>query len=107
MRPKHAIDYQNIDRPLAVMRREYKTTTNFGWHSHRRGQFLVGNSGYMTAMTEEGAFMLPGGYAILIALTCRMRFKPSENAECILSIWRKASCGASGADKDCESFSAA
>jgi AraC-like DNA-binding protein/quercetin dioxygenase-like cupin family protein len=67
MRPKHAIDYQNIDRQLAVMRREYKTTTNFGWHSHRRGQFLVGNSGYMTAMTEEGAFMLPGGYAILIA----------------------------------------
>jgi len=67
MRPKHAIDYQDINRPLAVMRREYMVSTNFGWHSHRRGQLLYGNSGYMTAMTEEGAFMLPSGYAILIA----------------------------------------
>lgn len=66
-RPKHAIDYQDIMRPLAVMRREYKASTNFGWHSHRRGQLLLGNSGYMTAMTEEGAFMLPSGYAILFA----------------------------------------
>lgn len=67
MRPKHAIDYQDIARPLAVMRREYSASTNFGWHSHRRGQFLYGNSGYMTVMTEEGAFMLPSGYAILLA----------------------------------------
>lgn len=67
MRPKHAIDYQDIKRPLAVMRREYTISSNFGWHSHRRGQLLYGNSGYMTAMTEEGAFMLPSGYAILIA----------------------------------------
>ncbi|MFC7067812.1 AraC family transcriptional regulator [Brucella rhizosphaerae] len=67
MRPKHAIDYQDIKRPLAVMRREYTVSMNFGWHSHRRGQLLYGNSGYMTAMTEEGAFMLPSGYAILIA----------------------------------------
>ncbi|GAA5628188.1 HTH-type transcriptional regulator NimR [Brucella sp. NBRC 12953] len=66
-RPKHAIDYQDIQRPLAVMHREYSVSTNFGWHSHRRGQLLLGNSGYMTAMTEEGAFMLPSGYAILIA----------------------------------------
>jgi AraC-like DNA-binding protein len=67
MRPKHAIDYQDVARPLAVMRREYKTSMNFGWHSHRRGQLLYGNSGYMTAMTEEGAFMLPSGYAVLLA----------------------------------------
>lgn len=67
MRPKHAIDYQDIARPLAVMRREYAASMNFGWHSHRRGQLLYGNRGYMTAMTEEGAFMLPSGCAILIA----------------------------------------
>nr|WP_235693759.1 helix-turn-helix transcriptional regulator [Brucella intermedia] len=66
MRPKHAIDYQNLPRPLAVMRREYKTGMNFGWHSHRRGQLLYGNTGYMTALTEEGAFMLPSGYAVLL-----------------------------------------
>lgn len=59
MRPKHAIDYQNLPRPLAVMRREYKSGMNFGWHSHRRGQLLYGSTGYMTALTEEGAFMLP------------------------------------------------
>lgn len=41
MRSKHAIDYQEIDRPLAVMHREYTTSTNFGWHSHRRGQLLL------------------------------------------------------------------
>jgi len=66
MRPKHAIDYQDSPRPLAVMRREYKTGMNFGWHSHRRGQLLYGTTGYMTALTEEGAFMLPSGYAVLL-----------------------------------------
>lgn len=67
MRPKHAIDYQDVERPIAVMRREYGVSMNFGWHSHRRGQLLYGNSGYMTALTEEGAFMLPSGYAVLLA----------------------------------------
>ncbi|MDH7786136.1 AraC-like DNA-binding protein/mannose-6-phosphate isomerase-like protein (cupin superfamily) [Ochrobactrum sp. 19YEA23] len=65
-RPKHAIDYQDIARPLAVMRRDYKKSASSGWHSHRRGELLYSNSGYMTAQTEDGAFMLPSGYAVLL-----------------------------------------
>ncbi|NPD14738.1 helix-turn-helix transcriptional regulator [Xinfangfangia sp. D13-10-4-6] len=49
------------------MARSYPDGLRVGWHSHRRGQLLCCASGYMSAQTMEGSFILPAGHGLVIA----------------------------------------
>ncbi|WP_246333270.1 AraC family transcriptional regulator [Aureimonas mangrovi] len=62
-----ALDLQTVPRPVAVMTRDYEQTMDFGWHSHRRGQFLKCEDGFLTARILSASFIIPAGYGLLIA----------------------------------------
>lgn len=66
-KPQRAADLQNVQRPIAAMARTYEQSVDFGWHSHRRGQFLQIVDGFMTARTPDTSFIIPSGYGLLIA----------------------------------------
>ncbi|AGT08267.1 AraC family transcriptional regulator [Paracoccus aminophilus] len=65
-RPRHAIDYQDLRQTVAAMSRVYEDGVETGWHSHRRGQLLCCESGFMTAQTMTGTFLLPRAHGLLI-----------------------------------------
>ncbi|WP_460931086.1 AraC family transcriptional regulator [Shinella zoogloeoides] len=67
MRRPQAIDLQNVPRPMAAMARVYQGSIDSGWHSHRRGQFLLIKDGFMTARVPSASFIVPNGYGLLIA----------------------------------------
>ena len=66
MRSTKAADYQAIPRPVAVMPKGFASGAATGWHSHVRGQVLFATTGLMLAQTEEGAWAVPTGHALLI-----------------------------------------
>ena len=66
MRSANAADYQAVPRPVAVMPKGFASGASTGWHSHVRGQVLFATTGLMLAQTEEGAWAVPTGHALLI-----------------------------------------
>jgi len=66
MRSTEAADYQDVPRPLAVMRKRFPQGSSTGWHSHVRGQTLYSTQGLMLAQTDAGAWAVPTGHALLI-----------------------------------------
>lgn len=66
MRSTNALDYQNVLRPVAVMAKAFAEGSNTGRHNHERAQLLYASSGLMTATTENGAWVVPPGHALLI-----------------------------------------
>lgn len=61
-----AADYQEIDRPVSVMAKEFQPGAQTGWHAHVRHQMLYAVSGLMTARTERGSWIVPAGFALWI-----------------------------------------
>jgi AraC-like DNA-binding protein/quercetin dioxygenase-like cupin family protein len=57
---------QASSRAVAAMARTYPDGLRVSWHSHLRGQLLYCASGYMSAQTMEGSFILPAGHGLVI-----------------------------------------
>lgn len=66
MRSTLASDYQDVPRPVAVMRKDFAAGVATGRHSHPRAQLLYAASGLMMATTAGGAWAVPQGHALLI-----------------------------------------
>ncbi|WP_244493105.1 MULTISPECIES: helix-turn-helix domain-containing protein [unclassified Aureimonas] len=62
-----ALDLQSAARPVAAMERFYPGAMDFGWHSHRRAQFLHCVQGFMTARVPGTSFIIPSGHGLVIA----------------------------------------
>jgi len=59
-------DYQRVPRVVAVMPKTFAKGASTGRHSHVRGQVLYATSGLMLAQTDNGAWAVPSGHALLI-----------------------------------------
>jgi AraC-like DNA-binding protein len=59
-------DYQEVDRAVAAMAKEFVDGASTGAHSHPRGQLLHAVRGIMMAKTVEGAWIVPPRYALWI-----------------------------------------
>jgi AraC-like DNA-binding protein/quercetin dioxygenase-like cupin family protein len=59
-------DYQKVARVVAVMPKTFAGGASTGRHSHARGQVLYATSGLMLAQTDNGAWAVPTGHALLI-----------------------------------------
>lgn len=57
---------QTTPRPVAVLTRSYANGAATGRHRHPRGQALYATEGLMMALTDNGAWALPSGHALLI-----------------------------------------
>jgi AraC-like DNA-binding protein/quercetin dioxygenase-like cupin family protein len=57
-------DYQNVDRAVAAMAKEFASGSSTGAHSHPRGQLLHAVKGVMVAKTAEGAWIVPPRHAL-------------------------------------------
>lgn len=58
--------YEDTPHPVAVLRRRVRAAGRTEWHSHRRRQLLYATSGLMIVTTDEAAWMVPIGHALLI-----------------------------------------
>jgi AraC-like DNA-binding protein len=66
MRSTEARDYQDVPRAVAVMAKDFAPGSTTGQHSHTRAQLLYATAGLMIAETEDGTWVVPAGYALLI-----------------------------------------
>ena len=66
MRSINPADYQNVPRPVGVMPKAFAKGASTGRHSHVRGQVLYATCGLMLAQTDNGAWAVPSGRALLI-----------------------------------------
>ncbi len=58
-RSTKAVDYQDVARPVAVLRDEYAPGYSDARHSHRRSQLLYACSGVMSVLTGHEGFIVP------------------------------------------------
>jgi AraC-like DNA-binding protein len=65
-RSTNAGDYQDVERPVAVMAKEFASGESTVQHSHPRGQLLYAVKGIMVARTAEGAWIVPPRHALWI-----------------------------------------
>jgi AraC-like DNA-binding protein len=59
-------DYQDVNRPVAAMAKEFTSGSAIPMHSHPRGQLLHTVKGTMVARTAEGAWIVPPRHALWI-----------------------------------------
>jgi AraC-like DNA-binding protein/quercetin dioxygenase-like cupin family protein len=59
-------DYQDVDRAVAAMAKEFANGSGTGAHAHPRGQLLHAVKGVMMARTAEGAWIVPPRHALWI-----------------------------------------
>jgi AraC-like DNA-binding protein/quercetin dioxygenase-like cupin family protein len=65
-RSTNPCDYQDVDRAVAAMAKEFASGTSTLAHSHRRGQLLHAVKGIMMARTADGAWIVPPRHALWI-----------------------------------------
>ncbi len=65
-RSTDATDYQDVDRPVAVMPKTYRTGETTGWHTHTRAQLLFALRGVLVASARSGAWVVPTDFALWI-----------------------------------------
>jgi AraC-like DNA-binding protein len=65
-RSTNASDYQEVERPVAVMAKDFASGEATSPHSHPRGQLLYAVKGIMVARTAEGAWIVPPRHALWI-----------------------------------------
>lgn len=58
---------EEAPHPVSVLRRRVRAAGRTDWHSHRRCQLLYATSGLMIVTTQEAAWMVPTGHALLLA----------------------------------------
>lgn len=66
MAMSQADSIQGIDRPVVMLSRQYTSGQETGWHKHSRIQFLYAEVGVMTAHTDDGCWVVPEGYGLII-----------------------------------------
>ncbi len=57
---------QMVPRPVVSFKKTYSDGTSVEWHAHPRIQLLYATSGAMLAQTEEGSWVVPTGYGLVI-----------------------------------------
>lgn len=64
MRPTDSRAYQHIDRPVAVMVKEYDAARFCGRHRHPRAQLVQAVDGLIVVGAESGSWVVPAGFAL-------------------------------------------
>ena len=58
------LDYEDVDRPVLAVRREFPQSFELEWHRHSRGQLLYVAEGVAAVHTPNGAWMAPPERAV-------------------------------------------
>ncbi|GGF50734.1 AraC family transcriptional regulator [Azorhizobium oxalatiphilum] len=57
--------------PVVTLRRTILRAGRTGWHAHQRTQLLYATEGLMVVSTEDGTWMVPTGFAMVISPSTR------------------------------------
>ncbi len=66
MKQSLAAPVQKIPRPVVLFAKTYEDGTKVNLHSHPRTQLLYATSGAMLAQTDDGSWVVPTGYGLVI-----------------------------------------
>jgi AraC-like DNA-binding protein len=59
-------DYQNVQRPVAVMAKDIPENHTTGWHCHKRAQLVFAASGVIVVKTTQGTWVIPPQRAVWV-----------------------------------------